>query len=91
MLDEKEEGRGGAIYLNPLFTSNSMNKKMASAAIEDCKFSKNVAFGGYAIYIDGNSDTTAFAITGNKFFNNYGENSAEQNMVLIHLMNLLLN
>lgn len=77
LLGEKEEGRGGALYLNALFKVNSNTRKMESATIEDCKFIKNVAFGGYAIYIDGNSDTT-FTITSNKFFNNYGENSAEQ-------------
>lgn len=78
LLEDKIDGKGGAIYLNPSFTQNNADKIMIQATIENCKFIKNSADGGYAIYIDGKEDaTTSFSITNNKFFSNHNGKGGE--------------
>ena len=92
LLDDKAEGKGGAIYLNPSFTQDGSEKKMIQAKIENCKFSLNVASGGYAIYIDGKEDlTTNFSITNNKFFNNHDGKGGQCTHAAIDSEVLILN
>lgn len=78
LLEDKTDGKGGAIYLNPSFTQNNVDKTMTQATIEDCKFVTNSADGGYAVYIDGKEDAeTAFSITNNKFYSNHNGKGGE--------------
>ena len=86
--DQKSEGRGGAIYINPSFTDNT-NKaaKMISVKIERCTFKSNSAFDGFAIYIEGDDDGTTFAINENKFINNNDgtDNSIKRGVILTEI------
>ncbi|KAK8840437.1 hypothetical protein M9Y10_030642 [Tritrichomonas musculus] len=72
-LLEKKEGLGGAIFLNPIFAEGSSEK----VSIEGCTFKSNIAYDGYAIYIEGTDEgSTAYTIKNNKFFNNYNGGSS---------------
>ena len=78
----KKEGRGGAIYINPTFTSNSQNDqqkedKMAKVDINNCKFISNSAFDGFAIYIEGDGPDVQFSFQSNEFKDNHKNGKSE--------------
>ncbi len=74
--EKKLEGRGGAIYLNPVFTyeadsqCQSPTSFMNSVKIEGCKFDLNKAYDGFALYVEGDAETV-FTVTNNDFTNNF--------------------
>ncbi|KAK8839796.1 hypothetical protein M9Y10_031504 [Tritrichomonas musculus] len=81
--DEKTNGFGGAIYLNPTFNNNGADYNSVGITISGCTFSKNRGYQGYAIYIEGSTSSTTYNITSNNFNNNYGsENSPETNGII---------
>lgn len=51
--ERKNQGNGGAIYLNPTFNVNNQDYSMISVTITGCTFKKNRGHQGYAIYIEG--------------------------------------
>ena len=73
--NKKPEGRGGAIYLNPSFTSNQGTYYLKSVKIEGCTFRRNTAYDGHAIYIEGDQCETHISINNNDFINNYNKES----------------
>ncbi|KAK8892681.1 hypothetical protein M9Y10_029921 [Tritrichomonas musculus] len=82
--DQKREGRGGAIYINP---TNSYDEETSSfkapingstdILIEECRFIKNSGFDGYAFYIEGDDSiqNVDVEIHENRFIDNYNENN----------------
>ena len=88
----KTEGRGGAIYINPTFTyGNTNHGKLESIKIEGCTFTRNKAFDGYAIYIEGEDDGTTFIINNNNFIDNYDSNSNGKSVIISEIENLYNN
>lgn len=90
------KGRGGAIYLNPTFSYANYNLDNASylrkATIEGCTFTRNKAFDGYAIYIEGfEGVSTEFVIKDNKFIDNYDESIHSSNKSVIASEMLSIN
>lgn len=82
-FDKKSEGRGGAIYINPIYTymdpkaqCDDPTTAMASVLIKQCKLMSNSAFDGYAMYIESDDDPgTTFTFDDNNFFDNYNESN----------------
>ena len=72
-FNKKKEGRGGAIYINPSFTTRGISYYLKSISITGCTFKLNKAFDGYAIYIEGDDAGTIFDIINNEFIDNYDE------------------
>lgn len=94
-FDLKEEGRGGAIYINPWFSYKDLgsqaNNFLKSIKIENCQFTSNSAFDGFAIYIEGDDPGTIFTIQNNNFTNNYDqtENSQNRGVIITEIERLL--
>ena len=86
--EKKLEGRGGAIYLNPIFTYSgdsecqSPTSFMSSVNIDKCTFTSNTAYDGFAFYVEGDASTT-FTVNGNNFINNYDLEMLKRNSSII--------
>ena len=79
LLAEKNEGRGGAIFIS----AGDSNGHVASVTINKCTFKRNIAFDGFAIYIEGEDSEASFSITENDFTDNYNINSDLSNRASI--------
>ncbi|KAK8844362.1 hypothetical protein M9Y10_024577 [Tritrichomonas musculus] len=84
---KKAEGRGGAIYINPVFEYGGHDHKtkyMKSVTITGCTFKSNSAFDGFAIYIEGDDPGTTFTIKDNSFISNSdGTSNSEKRAVIL--------
>ncbi|KAK8871920.1 hypothetical protein M9Y10_007666 [Tritrichomonas musculus] len=88
---KKNEGRGGAIYINPSYTYDdssldckSPDTAMQKVQITGCEFVKNNGFDGYGIYIEGDDINVPFSISNNNFVDNYNKNNHNDDENLIY-------
>ena len=85
-FNKKSEGRGGAIYINPVFELKNHDHKtkyMKSVTITGCTFKSNSAFDGFAIYIEGDDPGTEFTIKDNTFTSNSDGTSNSENRAVV--------
>lgn len=85
-FDKKSEGRGGALYFNPVFVHQNQqeDKYMTEVNINNCTFNSNKAYDGFAIYIEGDDPGTEFYIINNTFINNTKNNINQEDEYSIY-------
>ena len=74
--EDKINGFGDSIHVNPTFNVDSEDKKAISISNEESTFNKNRGYDWYSIYIEGETSSTKYTVPKNKFTNNYVNNGS---------------
>lgn len=73
--DQTQEGKGGALFINPTNKENSIARVESSILIENCVFRNNEALDGSSIYLSGYDQGNKINIKNNEFYSKKGNSN----------------